>query len=76
MALDKATLKTGIKTLAQTIAESAGTYDDFADGLANLIDAYVKTATVTIAAGIAVATAGSATAQTGTTTSTGIGTLS
>lgn len=41
----------------------------FANGLADAIDAFVKTGEVQ--AGIPVSTAGSATAQTGTTTSTG-----
>lgn len=76
MPLNKAALKTGIQALAQNIAENEGSYADFADGLADLIDTYVKTGTVTVAAGIAVATTGTAAAQTGVTTAPGTGTIS
>jgi hypothetical protein len=47
-----------------------------ADAIADGVDAWIKTATVTVQAGIAVATAGSPTAQTGATTSPGTGTIS
>ncbi|MFZ4548391.1 MAG: hypothetical protein ACOYN4_13180 [Bacteroidales bacterium] len=76
MALNKAALKAGIQSLAQNITENEGSYSDFADGMADLIDTFVKSGTVTVAAGIAVATAGSATAQTGATTAIGTGTIS
>jgi hypothetical protein len=76
MALQKAALKSGIKTLLETLVQTEGSYDDFADGLSNLIDTYVKTGTVTVAKDIPVATTGSATAQTGFTTATGTGTIS
>lgn len=76
MALNKNALKTGIKHLLQTTAENQMGYDDFANTLANLIDAFVKTGTVTVAAGIPVSTTGSAAAQTGATTATGTGTIS
>lgn len=76
MPLNKAALKSGIQVLAQNIAENEGSYADFADGLANLIDTFVKTGTVTVASGIPVATTGTAAAQTGATTSTGTGTIS
>lgn len=76
MPLNKAALKSGIQSLAQNIAETEGSYEDFADGLADLIDVYVKSGTVTVAAGIPVSTAGTAAAQTGATTATGTGTIS
>lgn len=76
MALNKAALKSGIKNLIQNIAENEGSYDDFANGLGDLIDTYVKTGLVTVALGIPVATTGSAAAQTGATTATGTGTIS
>ena len=76
MPLNKAALKTGIQALAQNTAENEGSYADFADGLANLIDAFVKSGTVTVPAGVAVATTGTAAAQTGATTAPGIGTIS
>ena len=72
MALNKAALKSGI----QSLCSHSNTPEAFATGLADLIDAYVKTGTVTVASGIAVATTGSATAQTGTTTAMGTGTIS
>ena len=76
MPLNKAALKSGIKNLIQNIAENEGSYDDFANGLGDLIDTYVKTGLVTVALGIPVATTGSAAAQTGATTATGTGTIS
>ena len=76
MALNKAALKSGIKNLIQNIAENEGSYDDFANGLGDLIETYVKTGLVTVALGIPVATTGSAAAQTGATTATGTGTIS
>lgn len=47
--------------------------EEYADRLASLIDAFVKSGEVTVAAGISVSTAGTATAQTGATTSEGKG---
>ncbi|MEG0519375.1 MAG: hypothetical protein RR555_11010 [Bacteroidales bacterium] len=41
---------------------------EFAERLATMIDAYIKSATITVPAGIAVATTGGPAAQTGTTT--------
>lgn len=77
MALDKASLQTGIQNL---LTDMETKNDDskalFASTLADLIDTYVKSGTVTVGAGIPVATTGSATAQTGATTSTGTGTIS
>lgn len=71
MALNKAALKSGI----QSLCGKANTAEEFATGLSNLIDAYVKTGTVTVATGILVSTAGTAAAQTGATTSIGTGTI-
>ncbi len=76
MALNKTALESGILELMQQIIAEKGSYEDFANGLADLIDTFVKTGTVTVAAGIPVSTTGSATAQTGTTTATGTGTIS
>ncbi|MDO4783415.1 MAG: hypothetical protein Q4A09_09405 [Capnocytophaga felis] len=50
--------------------------DYYAEQLTHLIDAFVRSGTVTVATGISVTTAGTATTQTGTTTSTGTGTIS
>ena len=78
-------------TLKQKIKEALGApisnesdsekvKQDFADSIANAVadgvDAWIKTATVTVTAGIPVATAGSPTAQTGATTGPGTGTIS
>ncbi len=78
--LDKNTLKQEIK---QAFKDEQGEENDadvslerISEKLANAIDAFVKSGTVTVASGIAVSTAGSASAQTGTTTSTGTGTIS
>lgn len=76
--LNIATLKADIKNLLNECknTDSPKDSDYFAQQLANIIDGYIKTATVTVEAGIAVATAGTAAAQTGTTTAPGTGTLS
>ncbi|MFJ1492602.1 hypothetical protein [Capnocytophaga canis] len=77
MALDKATLKQGIIELQQKMKDKTEADEEFyAEQLTNLIDAFVRSGTVTVATGITVTTAGTATAQTGTTTSTGTGTIS
>ena len=77
MALDKATLKRGIKTLLlDMMAKTEASEEEFAERLSTMIDAFVKTGTVTIPEGVAVATAGSPTSQTGATTAPGIGTIS
>jgi hypothetical protein len=47
-----------------------------AEAVANRVDAYIKTATITVNPGIPVATAGSPAAQTGATTGPGTGTIS
>ena len=49
---------------------------DMADEMADAIDAFIKTGTVSVAMGIAVSTTGTAAAQTGTTTAAGTGTIS
>ena len=64
MALNKTGLKSGI----QTLCGKSNSAEEFATGLADLIDTYVKTATVSVT----VSTTGTAAAQTGT----GTGTLS
>lgn len=51
-------------------------WKEYAERLASLIDAFVRSGEVTVAAGISVSTAGTATAQTGATNSTGTGTIS
>lgn len=45
---------------------------DFASSLADLIDSYIKSATITIAAGVPVSTTGGPAAQTGVTTAAAI----
>lgn len=80
----RATLKTKIKeALDQPIDEksdSEAVKNRFAENISNAIadgvDAWIKTATVTVAQGIPVATAGSPTSQTGATTAPGTGTIS
>lgn len=77
MALNKEILKQGIITLQQemkTKTEPDEAY--YAEQLATLIDAYIRSATVTIPMGVPVSTAGTAVAQTGTTTAPAIGTIS
>lgn len=77
MPLQKQALKNGIKQLLTDMRNrEQNTDEEFATRLTNLIDAFVKSGTVTVAVGITVATTGSATAQTGATTSTGTGTIS
>jgi hypothetical protein len=66
MALNKANLQNGIETLLtdlyQTTNTSAEAHQEFASRLANLIDNYIKDATITIPAGFLVVV-GSATTQ-------------
>lgn len=78
MAISKDTIRGQVSELIQANkkvkpeeAEKA-----FADGLAGIIEAAIKSATVTVEAGIPVATAGTAAAQTGNTTGPGTGSLS
>ncbi|WP_107039972.1 hypothetical protein [Brumimicrobium mesophilum] len=77
MALNKPVLKNGIVALLTEMeTKNVDAKEEFATQLSNLIDAFVKSGTVTVSAGIAVTTAGTATAQTGATTATGTGTIS
>ena len=80
MPLVKATLKSqivqGLKNIHPNENDPDGAINAFADAIANAVDAYVKSATVTVNAGIPVTTAGSPTAQTGATTGPGTGSLS
>ena len=77
MPLVKATLASGLKTrIAAIDAKSGSISDKIADIVADEVDKYIKTATITVAAGVPVATAGSAAAQTGATTAPAIATIS
>ena len=76
MPLNKQTLKQGIITLQQDmLTKTNSSTEEYAERLASLIDAFVRSGEVTVNAGISVNTAGTAAAQTGTTTSTGTGTI-
>lgn len=76
MALNKASLKSGIKQLMDDmLTREQNSNDEFATRLSNLIDTFVKSGTVTVNAGIPVTTSGTAVAQSGATTSTGTGTI-
>ena len=80
----RVSLTQGIKdALDQPIDETSNSEEvkqRFAQNIANAIadgvDAWIKTATVTVQAGIPVSTSGSPTAQTGSTTGQGTGTIS
>lgn len=74
--LDDSTFKSELRKLMKDCKDSEKSSEDFADGLVDLIKAFVKTGEVTIAAGIPVTTAGSATSQTGATSEPGTGTIS
>lgn len=72
MALDKTSLKVGIKALmVEMEARDTDSKEDFADGLASLIEQFVKSGTVIVEPGISVTTSAGA----GTTTSTGTGSI-
>ena len=76
MALNKQALKAGIIRLQQDmIAKTNASMEEYAERLASLIDAFVKSGEVTVAPGIQVSTAGTATTQTGATTSEGKGVI-
>jgi hypothetical protein len=51
MPLDKTTFKADVKQLLTDLSTNEGdqdaAFDEFADGLANAIDTYIKTATIT-----------------------------
>lgn len=77
MALNKQALKQGIIALQQDmLTKTDNSIEEYAERLASLIDAFVKSGEVMVKAGISVSTAGTATAQTGSTTSVGTGTIS
>lgn len=69
MALNKAQLIADLRAI-----DPSG--DDIISKMADAIEKYVKSGTVTVAAGIPVSTAGSAAAQTGATTAPGTGSIS
>ncbi len=74
MALNKQALKQGIIRLLQDmLTKTDNSMEEYAERLASLIEAFVKSGEVTIASGISVTTAGTATAQTGATTGVGKG---
>lgn len=76
MGLNKEQLKQGIITLQQDmLTKTDASMEEYAERLASLIDAFVRSGEVTVAAGITVSTAGTAAAQSGTTTSVGKGTI-
>jgi len=82
MPLNKTSLKTSVKQAfldalgGSPTSEQNTKIDTLAGAIADAMDAFVKTATVTVSAGIPVSTAGTAAAQTGATTAPGTGTLS
>ena len=74
MALNKQALRQGIITLQQDmLTKTEANPEEYAERLASLIDAFVRSGEVTVAPGIQVGTAGTATAQTGATTGEGKG---
>lgn len=77
MALNKEQLKQGIIALQQDMQRKTdASMEEYAERLASLIEAFVKSGEVTVQPGISVSTAGTATAQSGATTSEGKGTIS
>lgn len=76
MSLNKTVLKQNLKQLAEDmLTRETNSTDEWADRMANMIEAFVKSGTVTVAVGIPVSTTGTALAQTGATTGTGTGTI-
>ena len=76
MALNKQALQQGIIALQQDMQRKTdASMEEYAERLASLIDAFVRSGEVKVAAGITVSTAGTAAAQSGTTTSVGKGTI-
>lgn len=74
--MDKASFTAGIIELQrEMLAKGTDATEYYAGKLADLIEAFIKSATVTVAAGIPVSTTGTAAAQTGSTTATGTGTI-
>ncbi len=77
MALNRIALEKGIvKLQKEMIKKTKPDYEYFARELSKLIEAFVKSGTVTTPAGVEVATTGNASAQKGATTTPGIGTIS
>lgn len=77
MPLNKEVLKEGIIKLQQDMKTKTEPDEDYyAEQLATLIDAFVKSGEVTIPQGIPVTTTGTAVAQAGSTTAPAIGTIS
>lgn len=77
MGLNKQALKQGIITLQQDmLTKTEANPEEYAERLASLIDAFVRSGEVTVASGISVTTAGTATAQSGATIVEGKGTIS
>lgn len=77
MALNKVGLKAAIKSLLTDMeSKHTDSKEEFAERLANAIDAFVRSGTVktVVAPGITVATSGTAVAQSGATTGPGEGT--
>ena len=76
MGLNKEQLKQGIIALQQDmLTKTNSNTEEYAERLASLIDAFVRSGEVTVAPGVSVSTAGTAAAQSGTTTSVGKGTI-
>ena len=76
MALNKQALKQGIIALQQDmLTKTDASMEEYAERLASLIYAFVKSGEITVAPGIQVSTAGTATTQTGATTSEGKGVI-
>lgn len=76
MALDKTTLINTLTSIFNDLTTANNTASAKATAIANAIDTYVKSGSVTVASGIPVSTTGTAAAQTGSTTGTGTGTIS
>lgn len=77
MGLNKEQLKQGIISLQRDmLTKTEPSMEEYAERLASLIDAFVRSGEVTVLPGISVTTAGTAAAQSGATTSTGAGTIS
>ncbi|GMO64727.1 MAG: hypothetical protein Ta2A_12490 [Treponemataceae bacterium] len=76
MALSDATLKTNLLNLFNQMKESPMSEEDYADKLAKIIDAQIKTAMITVDAGISVTVTTPAGPGQGATSAPGTGSLS
>ena len=77
LAEGKEIYKNGVIALqTEMLSKETDSFEYYAEQMANLTEAFIKTAKVTVAPNIPVSTTGTATAQSGTTTATGTGTLS